>query len=361
MTAARSGQRVILFDDQPSLGGVQEYNPTASPGLVSSLCADLRTTDARICLSTCVTGIFGDHSLTALSSNALLRVRAGRIVLATGAEEQLAVFRNNDLPGIMLGSAALRLMYCYGVRPGRCAVVLAADDEAYRVASILSEAGVEVRALADLREGALNSTLADSLRRRGIELLTRHGPVAAHEARGNMHVQALSVAPLQPDGNTHAARARTFACDLVTVSVGRSPSLALAAQAGASVGYDSSVGASVVRQCPAGIRVAGAAALCGDDDDALASGRAAGADVEHKPVFCSRAERGCPQWCSHIRKAKSSLISTRTYKSVTFLIPSRMATSTLSLSNVFRPPEWVPRRANTRPCRSWRSFRQRPD
>jgi sarcosine oxidase subunit alpha len=99
-----------------------------------------------------------------------------------------------------------------------------------------------------------------------------------------MHVQALSVAPLQPDGNTHAARARTFACDLVTVSVGRSPSLALAAQAGASVGYDSSVGASVVRQCPAGIRVAGAAALCGDDDGALASGRAAGADVEHKPV-----------------------------------------------------------------------------
>jgi len=34
-----------------------------------------------------------------------------------GAYEQPAVFRNNDLPGIMLASAAQRLIYRYAVKP----------------------------------------------------------------------------------------------------------------------------------------------------------------------------------------------------------------------------------------------------
>src|SRR5688500_15979152 len=48
---------------------------------------------------------------------------APRPASSTGALEQPAVFRNNDLPGVMLGSAAQRLAKLYGVRPGREAVV----------------------------------------------------------------------------------------------------------------------------------------------------------------------------------------------------------------------------------------------
>ena len=42
-----------------------------------------------------------------------------RVVLATGALEQPTIFRNNDLPGVLHGSAAQRLIRLYGVRPGR--------------------------------------------------------------------------------------------------------------------------------------------------------------------------------------------------------------------------------------------------
>ena len=64
-------------------------------------------------------GLFADNWLAIVRDRRLYKLRADRVVLATGAFEQPAVFRNNDLPGIMFGSAAQRLIRLYGVRPGR--------------------------------------------------------------------------------------------------------------------------------------------------------------------------------------------------------------------------------------------------
>ena len=66
---------------------------------------------------------FADNWFAVIRGNRLYKLRAKAIVVATGAIEQPAVFRNNDLPGVMLGSAAQRLIRLYGVRPGSRAVV----------------------------------------------------------------------------------------------------------------------------------------------------------------------------------------------------------------------------------------------
>src|SRR6185295_17033083 len=47
----------------------------------------------------------------------LIHLRAGRIVVATGAHEVPLVFENNDLPGVMLSSAVQRLLNVHGLRP----------------------------------------------------------------------------------------------------------------------------------------------------------------------------------------------------------------------------------------------------
>ncbi len=65
--------------------------------------------------------------------------------MATGSIEQPAVFRNNDLPGVMMGSAAQRLIHLYGVKPGTRAVILTANDDGYGVALDLVEAGIARR------------------------------------------------------------------------------------------------------------------------------------------------------------------------------------------------------------------------
>ena len=79
--------------------------------------------------------------LSIVQANRFYKLRAKAVVMATGSLEQPAVFRNNDLPGVMMGSAAQRLIRLYGVRPGRRAVVIAANDDAYGVALDLGDAG----------------------------------------------------------------------------------------------------------------------------------------------------------------------------------------------------------------------------
>jgi len=79
--------------------------------------------------------------------------------MATGSLEQPAVFRNNDLPSVMNGSGRPSLIRLYGVRPGRKAVVVAANEDAYGVASIWGDAGCTVQAVVDLRQQPGNSPL----------------------------------------------------------------------------------------------------------------------------------------------------------------------------------------------------------
>ena len=64
----------------------------------------------------------------------LWKVRARRVVIATGAHERPLVFGNNDLPGIMLASAVSTYVRRYAVLPGRKAVVFTNNDAGYDAA-----------------------------------------------------------------------------------------------------------------------------------------------------------------------------------------------------------------------------------
>ena len=83
----------------------------------------------------------------------MTKVRAGAVVFATGVIEQPAVFRNNDLPGVMFGSAAQRLLHRHGIAPGKRVAILTANREGYELARELRTHGIEVAAVLDLRAG----------------------------------------------------------------------------------------------------------------------------------------------------------------------------------------------------------------
>ena len=82
-------------------------------------------------------------------------VRAGRVVLATGAIERPIAFVGNDLPGVMLAGAAAAYVERYGVRPGERAAVFATNEQGLGVAGVLREAGVDVVRTVDARSGEL--------------------------------------------------------------------------------------------------------------------------------------------------------------------------------------------------------------
>ncbi|UAB91451.1 (2Fe-2S)-binding protein (plasmid) [Ruegeria sp. SCSIO 43209] len=219
--AAEAGADVILAEQEPVLGGALTYGRDVDR--LSDLLAKVQSLpNLRIMTDTVVNGWFEDNWLPLIRGNKLFKTRAREVLLATGCIEQPAIFRNNDLPGILLGTGAQRLMRHYGVKPGKRAVVLAANLDGYRVALDLLDAGVELAAVVDPRPGGSGSELGQQLATRGTRVI--HGAVG--EARGKTHVTGVKVGGDWLD------------CDLLVISVGYAPMWQLPCHAGANLGYN---------------------------------------------------------------------------------------------------------------------------
>lgn len=233
LEAAKLGGSVLLVDENPQMGGAATYargmNVQDLIDLVEAM-ENIETWTDAVC-----NGWFADNWLAVIQGNRLHKIRARQLVLATGLIEQPAQFRNNDLPGIMQGSAAQRLLKSYGVTPGQTAVVLAGNDDAYGVALDLVDAGVSVT-VCELRKEA-EGPLRAQVQTVG---LTIHDGCCIYEALpgpGHKHVRGVSIAELD-DAGAATGKQRMLPCDLVCMSVGYTPTYQLAVQAGGKVGYD---------------------------------------------------------------------------------------------------------------------------
>lgn len=280
--AADAGADVLLIEEDPILGGALNYVRFDVAGQEAArhrrLLVEAVENHARIRIfaGAQATGLFADGWIPFIRADRLHKLRAGAVVAATGAFEQPAVFRRNDLPGIMLGSAAQRLMQLYAVRPGRRAVVVTANDEGYGVALDLLDAGVTVAAVADLRARPESGALRDAIRGRGVAVYDAHAPLEARADRDG-RVRSMMLAPIPDEaGWTIRSRGPVIACDLVVLSAGYQSAINLLTQSGAKAVYDETRHALALSDIPAKHFVAGSANGCADLDGAIADGGAAG-------------------------------------------------------------------------------------
>ena len=199
--------------------------------------------------SASVLGCF-DGLVAVFEGATLHQVRARQLVFATGVIEQPLVFAGNDLPGVMLAGGVRRLISLYGLAPGTRAVIATTSDRGLDAAHALREAGVEVVAVADLREGR-----------------------TVLEAEGRKHVRAAVLGGL--DGSDE----ERVECDLLVVSGGVAPATSLIAQAGGRTAYDEARGHFAIVELPDDVLAAGEVA--GEGDDPEPSGRRAGALAAH--------------------------------------------------------------------------------
>src|SRR5262249_24087312 len=138
IAAAEVGARVVIVDENPRPGGSLTYQWSNDPEvrtLAHSLlerAAGLSNLDVRP--ATVAAGAYADHWMALVDDSRLVKVRARSVIMASGCVEQPAVFGNNDLPGVMLASAAQRLINLYAVKPFHRGAVLAANAEGYQAA-----------------------------------------------------------------------------------------------------------------------------------------------------------------------------------------------------------------------------------
>ena len=225
--AARAGERVILCEAQPCVGGELAFETATLDGLravdwVDSVRAELEARGATILTDTAVVsagdGVAIAHTQPAgmPGADTLLRLYAPRLVNAMGAIERPIAFVDNDLPGVMLAAAAERLLAGYGVAVGGRVVLFGNHDRLYHTALRLRAGGVGVAVIVDTRPAPASPARAQ-VSAAGIECLAGH---AVLRALGAGAVRAVEVSTV---GGTGAVR--RIACDTVLVSGGWSPAL----------------------------------------------------------------------------------------------------------------------------------------
>ena len=155
VAAAELGLKVLLVEEDRLPGGTLGFQLPGEPeagGLLEELLARAAALpNLEMRTGTTAAGCYADRWVALIDSRRLTKLRARGLVVAAGCFDQPAVFRNNDLPGVMLASAAQRLIHQYAVKPFRQAVVLAANTDGYRAAVDLHRAGVRVALVSDLR------------------------------------------------------------------------------------------------------------------------------------------------------------------------------------------------------------------
>ena len=99
IAAAGAGADVVLCDENPEIGGSLTYRRCEPDVLTRLASAAAALPSLRILPGTVCNGWYEDNWLPLIQGDRLYRTRARQVVVATGAIEQPALFRNNDLPG----------------------------------------------------------------------------------------------------------------------------------------------------------------------------------------------------------------------------------------------------------------------
>lgn len=222
-----------------------------------------------------VHGIYGDGWIAATEQGRLLKIRAAQIVVATGALQQPAVFRNNDLPGILLGTAVEELTREYAVRIGEKVVVVTSGRDGYEAAATLMETGGYAVTIVDRRSEP--GPEAGVLVKRGAKLLSGHIPVAAV---GTTRVRGLRVRALN-DGGAE----KDLPCDIVASCGGGVPDAALWCHAGGRLTFDRAASSWRLSGDPDRLVAAGAVRGFVDHADCVADGEWAGQTAAARAGF----------------------------------------------------------------------------
>ena len=247
LAAAGGGARVILAEQAAHWGGRAPVDGDRIDGLaaadwVEAAIARLRAmANVTLLPRTMVAGIY-DHGY-ALAEETLAddpapgrvrrrlwRIRAGRVIAATGAIERPLAFAGNDRPGVMLASAVRDYVVNWGVSPGDRTVIVTNNDDAYRTALALLDAGLSVPVILDARPEATGA-LPAAVRARGVRVETGR---AIARVLGRGRVRAVQTCLQAGEG----AVIDEIPCEAVAMSGGWSPVVHLWSHCGGKLLWD---------------------------------------------------------------------------------------------------------------------------
>ena len=291
LSASALGERVMLVEQDIALGGGLIRDAGSIEGLpaqawITKALSTLTERGVRILNRTTAIG-YWDHDLLTLAqklvepgqapedgkaAQRLWRVRAKKVVLATGALERPLPFAGNDKPGVMLAQAVRTYVNRFGITPGAKAVIATCNDDAYKTAFALADAGCEIVAILDSRSESPSEIVKAA--------------VARFKVRIDAQILEAAGGPGGLTGITAEAGGQKLqlSCDLVAASGGFSPVAHLHMQAGGTLSWDEAKGAFAPNTSRQNQVTVGAASGV-DEANTSASGLTAHKEVDTKHSF----------------------------------------------------------------------------
>jgi sarcosine oxidase subunit alpha len=288
----RMGAETVVLDENDGIGGQlikqthmffgskEQHAKVRGIDIAPLLLEQIENSRAQIMLGATVTGLYTDKTLGLVQGQELFVLRAQRVIMASGASENMLAFEKCDLPGVYGAGAVQTLMNVYGLIPGRRVLMVGAGNIGLIVSYQLLQAGVEV---VEVIEAAPHiggyHVHAAKIRRAGVPIYTCH---TITKAMGGEKVEGAVVAQVDANWNPIPETQRELAVDVICLAVGLSPTAELLFQAGCQSCYIPELGGHVavhdenLETTVMGIYVAGDASGIEEASTAMLEGRLAG-------------------------------------------------------------------------------------
>ena len=235
LDAAQDGKRVIFVEQDNILApSLLRDRQEQDADWINATAERIRAAGGIILTRTTASG-YWEHDLVTLTqrlsepgqipaqgvAQRLWHVRAGQVILATGSIERPMAFAHNDRPGVMLSQAVRSYVHRFGVVPGKRVVIATNNDDAYKSAQALKDAGAHIVAILDARPAPAGANSGHRVYNDAVPLSTKG---ARHCLK---NVSALV------DG-----KAMEWDADLLAVSGGFTPVVHLHMQAGGTLDWN---------------------------------------------------------------------------------------------------------------------------
>jgi len=154
------------------------------------------------------------------------KIRAKKVILATGSIERPITFDNNDRPGIMLANSASKFLNYYGIKLASKMVVFTNNDSAYQTAIDFHKKGIKIKAVIDVRSYN-ESDIIKKTESLGIKIYYNH---AVTNTSGRLKIKSVTISKINDSVKKIIGPSSKIKCDFLCVSGGWTPTVHLFTQ-----------------------------------------------------------------------------------------------------------------------------------
>ena len=172
------------------------------------------------------------------------KIRAKKVILATGSIERPITFDNNDRPGIMLANSASKFLNYYGVKLASELVVFTNNDSAYQTAIDFHKKGTNVKAVIDVRSYK-ESDIIKKTESLGIKIYYNY---AVTNTSGRLKIKSVTINKIDDSVKKIIGPSLKIKCDFLCVSGGWTPTVHLFTQSRGKLIYRNHDGAFIPNQ-----------------------------------------------------------------------------------------------------------------